>query len=472
MRFLRTLCLLLLLPVSAGAQERPVAASTVTTTSTSTSSVCVGCAVGSTTATGGIKAGPVDVSSVTSAGYVEIANNVPGATTNRLYNNGGTLTWAGSALALGGAVGPGTLGKLAKFTGANSIGDSICSESGTTLSCVNTVSATTLTGTLSTASQTAITGVGTITTGTWSATVIGLSKGGTGVDLSGTGGTSQFLRQNSVGATVTVVRPAVSDLSDASNVALLNAANTFSNAGGQNFTATGADQHEFRAAQSNVARLMDTSGDSPYLSWNKNDNTTRYAYIQGTSSAMTIHANGNPFLFGDQTGIAGIVADGGTGSGNGPYFRLRKGGTTYGYLGTHSVVVSGTSNDITLYSAGALEFYANGALAWGINTAGDWMWGGSGSLTITDSVGVPTIGSGGGGSSTIGGRDYAFTITFGSAPSAMSVNFGHDWGTTPVCTGTASVNQTVYITATSSTAVTITENSLTAGDKVYVHCRK
>lgn len=43
---------------------------------------------------------------------------------------------------------------------------------------------------------------------------LGLARGGTNADLSGTGGTSQFLRQNSAGADITVVRPAASDLSN------------------------------------------------------------------------------------------------------------------------------------------------------------------------------------------------------------------------------------------------------------------
>lgn len=56
--------------------------------------------------------------------------------------------------------------------------------------------------------------VGTIGTGTWQGTKIGLAYGGTNADLSATGGSSKFLRQNSAGAAITVVQPAASDLSD------------------------------------------------------------------------------------------------------------------------------------------------------------------------------------------------------------------------------------------------------------------
>jgi hypothetical protein len=78
------------------------------------------------------------------------------------------------------------------------------------------------TGTLAlTTGSSSITTVGTITTGVWHGTLIGVLYGGTGADLSGTGGTSQFLKQASAGAAVTVVRPALADLSDAATVALL-----------------------------------------------------------------------------------------------------------------------------------------------------------------------------------------------------------------------------------------------------------
>lgn len=57
--------------------------------------------------------------------------------------------------------------------------------------------------------------LGTITTGAWNGTKIGLLYGGTNADLSATGGTSQFLKQVSAGAAITVVRPACADLSNA-----------------------------------------------------------------------------------------------------------------------------------------------------------------------------------------------------------------------------------------------------------------
>jgi hypothetical protein len=54
--------------------------------------------------------------------------------------------------------------------------------------------------------------VGTLTAGTWHATVIGPAYGGTGADLSATGGSGQYLKQSSAGAGVTVGAIAAADL--------------------------------------------------------------------------------------------------------------------------------------------------------------------------------------------------------------------------------------------------------------------
>lgn len=66
----RTLSLLLglLLLAMPAAAQRPLLATTVQTTDTTANSVLVGCAVGSTTCTGGVKAGPIAGSTVTATG--------------------------------------------------------------------------------------------------------------------------------------------------------------------------------------------------------------------------------------------------------------------------------------------------------------------------------------------------------------------------------------------------------------------
>lgn len=62
------------------------------------------------------------------------------------------------------------------------------------------------------AGNASLTTVGTITTGTWNATKIGLAYGGTNADLSATGGANQFLKQTSVGGAVTVAAITNADL--------------------------------------------------------------------------------------------------------------------------------------------------------------------------------------------------------------------------------------------------------------------
>jgi hypothetical protein len=155
-------------------------------------------------------------------------------------NTAGTLSFNCVTLATGASL-SGTTNTIPVFTAANAVGDSIITQNaGATLITVTgglTVTGA-LTGTLATAVQPNITtaaglvSVGTITTGVWNGTLIDLTRGGTGSNLAGTGGTGQFLKQNTVGGNVTVVRPAVADLSDAANVALLNADWSNTSAGG------------------------------------------------------------------------------------------------------------------------------------------------------------------------------------------------------------------------------------------------
>jgi hypothetical protein len=60
--------------------------------------------------------------------------------------------------------------------------------------------------------QATITTLGTIATGTWSGTTIGLAKGGTNADLSATGGSNQVLKQTSVGGAISVATLLAADI--------------------------------------------------------------------------------------------------------------------------------------------------------------------------------------------------------------------------------------------------------------------
>ncbi len=69
--------------------------------------------------------------------------------------------------------------------------------------------------------------------------VADVSQGGTGADLSATGGVHQFLKQSSVGAAITVGQPAASDISGLAPSATIDTTNADNITGGSQ-TGTGA----------------------------------------------------------------------------------------------------------------------------------------------------------------------------------------------------------------------------------------
>lgn len=76
-----------------------------------------------------------------------------------------------------------------------------------------TISGNTLSISSSYVGQTSLTTLGTVATGAWQGTKVGLGFGGTNADLSGTGGTSQVLKQVTSGGAVTVAQLAFADVS-------------------------------------------------------------------------------------------------------------------------------------------------------------------------------------------------------------------------------------------------------------------
>lgn len=92
-------------------------------------------------------------------------------------------------------------------------GKGLITAAGTTavVAPAGTLTGTTLASNVVTSS---LTTVGTIGTGVWNGTKVGLLYGGTNADLSATGGTSQVLKQTTVGGNVTVGQLACADLSN------------------------------------------------------------------------------------------------------------------------------------------------------------------------------------------------------------------------------------------------------------------
>lgn len=433
--------LVVLWPAVLSAQPAPIVARTVRTTDTTSTSVRVGCTAGGS-CTGGIVAGPADLSQIIlGGGGISIASAVPGVTTNKLYNNAGTLTWNGIVLATGASL-SGTINKIPVFTASNAVGDSIMTQSGTTITVASTLVATTLTGTLSTASQPNVTTlaglttagalatVGTITSGTWSGTIIGIAKGGTGVDLSATGGTSQFLRQNGAGATISVVRPAVADLSDAGNVALLGSVNTFTALGSHTFTAGSAGLNEILVRNT----------------------------VAGTGTSAQVRIGNDA-----DSGIGRLFVGSSTFTTSGPY-----------QANTFTVGSTGFMNVGTTQAA-SLLFWTNNLQRWGINSAGDHTFGAS--SNIADSSGTPTLNSGGGTSPSIAGNDFSFIITLGTGTfSGVGVAFGHTFATAPSCSigddgAVGTTNRVTMNTTTTTASFAASAGNFVASSKLYIMCR-
>lgn len=97
---------------------RPLVGSTVTSTATGARSIVAGAAPGSAPTTGEV-----------SAGGVELISNTPVDTTDKLYQASHTLKWNGANVGMESSI-SGTTGKLAKFTSATAVGDSVLTESG------------------------------------------------------------------------------------------------------------------------------------------------------------------------------------------------------------------------------------------------------------------------------------------------------------------------------------------------------
>lgn len=120
-----------------------------------------------------------------------------GRTLNWVVGDGArTITLGGNITTTGAFAMSGAFGLTLTVTGATSV---TFPTSGTL---VNSAVAT----------LSSLTSIGTIGTGVWQGTKVGLAYGGTNADLSATGGTSQVLKQVSSGAAVTVGQLAFTDL--------------------------------------------------------------------------------------------------------------------------------------------------------------------------------------------------------------------------------------------------------------------
>jgi hypothetical protein len=130
-------------------------------------------------------------------------------------------------------------------------------------------------------------------------------------------------------------------------------------------------------------------------------------------------------------------------------------------------------NGLYLPAANALGLSTASTLRWGVNAAGDWTYGAS--AHITDAVGAPSIASGFCSSPTIAGRDYAFTVSVGTACASNlgAVTFGTTWTNAPVCVVASSNSARLASADATTTALSlqVAGGNLTDNMKLHVVCR-
>lgn len=179
------------------------------------------------------------------------------------------------------AVAGGVVGATPGAGGSSGAGIPPVGANGTVLAVVTGAAAWTFT--------TLITGLGTIATGVWQGTLIALGFGGTGSNLSGTGGAHKFLRQNSVGANVDVVQPDFSDLASTLSTHLIASTN---------ITLTGTDPVTI-AASSGTGGTSDWDG--PFVGawgdggWGEGGWADQWYNISGPPTRGRLLAADGPF---------------------------------------------------------------------------------------------------------------------------------------------------------------------------------
>lgn len=147
--------------------------------------------------------------------------------------------------------------------------------------------------------QSSITTLGTIATGVWQGTKVGLAYGGTNADLSGTGGTSFVLKQSSTGAAITVGQLAASDLSNGvtgSGAIVLATSPTLTTAVLGSSTAT------TQAPADNSTKLATTAYVDNAVLGQRQKEAVKYASV--TALPSIVYANGSSGVGATLTGVA------------------------------------------------------------------------------------------------------------------------------------------------------------------------
>lgn len=228
--------------------------------------------------------------------------------------------------------------------------------------------------TLQNAIQDNITRLGTITVGVWIGTKIGLAKGGTNADLSATGGASQVLKQSSVGAAITVGTLASTNLSDAANVALLDASNVFTGANNTFAHITlGTSTGSKGSIRGDVAGYLTVQSGSTGFLWRNTANNADLMTLTDAGIFSVLKASNLHSITGTSNSQHALSIVNGS-SGNAALGRLvvaagaTSGGmyvTSEGYITSGvnipSTLIVSSSGHVTLYATDTLKFYSGAA---------------------------------------------------------------------------------------------------------------
>jgi hypothetical protein len=394
---------LLLCASSASAQPGQGAFTTLVTTNTGATSACIGCTIGGTT--------PADNSGL-SAATVTLKSGAPSITTNKLYQVGGNLFFNGVGLAAGSSV-SGTLGKIAKFTSATSLSDSIMSEAA---------------GAVTTTGDAIITGI-----------IRGTGFGFHGIQGSGVG-TNDWFIQNTLAGTGNVARILVGNDTDQSLTVLQSASSTFASSG-------------FTFASGSLL-FSDGVGGLSIV-------TQAAAPIRFYTTAverMRLHASGG-------LSIGNTVDPGATNLSVTGASVLANGVSVTNGL---SVSSGGASITGTTALTGTLSVSSTTQLTGAVAIGG---------VNVTDAVAAPTITSNCGTSPSIAGRANAFTITIGNpAENTCIINLNTTYANLPVCVASSSSGAPMSTFSTSTSAMRIDAQNpgtfpFLASQKIYVICR-
>lgn len=164
--------------------------------------------------------------------------------------------------------------------------------------------------------QSSITTLGTITTGTWNATKIGLAYGGTNTDLSATGGSGNYLKQSSAGANITVGTIPASDITSGAALTKTDDTNVTLTLGGTPTTAllvaaslTLGWTGQLSLARGGTGTNLSDPGANTIMGWDDTDNAVVFFTIgTGLSYDHATHTLSSSGAGGANTALSNLAS--------------------------------------------------------------------------------------------------------------------------------------------------------------------